>query len=46
MFENMKEEKARGKILELVKEYCESYHNKKEYQRSFFLLISLFAVSS
>ena len=33
MFENMKEEKARGKILELVKEYCESYHNKKEYQK-------------
>lgn len=31
MFENMSEQEARAEILELVREYCKSYHNKKEY---------------
>ncbi len=30
MFENMTEEQARKQILELVNEYCDSYHNKKK----------------
>lgn len=30
MFEQMQEEQARQKILEMVKEYCDTYHNKKE----------------
>ncbi len=30
MFENMTEEQARRQILELVNEYCDSYHNKKK----------------
>ncbi len=30
MFENMTEEQARKHILELVSEYCDSYHNKKK----------------
>ncbi len=33
MFENMNEEKAREEILGLVKEYCETYHNRKEYRK-------------
>ncbi len=30
MFEGMNEEKAREKILELVGEYCDTYHNNKK----------------
>ncbi len=30
MFENMKEEQAKGKILEMVAEYCNTYHNQKK----------------
>lgn len=30
MFENMSEEQARTQILELVKEYCGTYHNRKK----------------
>ena len=33
MFENMTEKEAKKVILEMVKEYCESYHNKKEYKK-------------
>ena len=31
MFENKTELQARAEILEMVREYCNSYHNKKEY---------------
>ncbi len=31
MFENKSEIQARGEILDIVKEYCEKYHGKKEY---------------
>lgn len=31
MFENKNEQEARLEILELVKEYCNTYHRKKEY---------------
>ena len=31
MFENKTEQEARTEILELVKEYCNTYHNTKEY---------------
>lgn len=30
MFENKTEEKAREEILDMVKEYCETYHNRKK----------------
>ncbi len=33
MFENKTEQEARLEILELVKEYCNTYHNAKEYKR-------------
>lgn len=33
MFENKSEQQAREEILGLVKEYCDTYHNKKEYHR-------------
>ena len=32
MFENKTELEAREQILTLVKEYCDTYHNKKEYK--------------
>ena len=32
MFENKTEVEAREEILALVKEYCERFHNQKEYQ--------------
>ncbi|HZK53589.1 MAG TPA: lipopolysaccharide biosynthesis protein RfbH [Desulfosporosinus sp.] len=32
MFENMTEAKAREEILGMVKEYCDSFHNKKAYK--------------
>lgn len=31
MFENKSEQEARKEILEIVKEYCNTYHNGKEY---------------
>lgn len=31
MFENMTEQQAREQILDQVKAYCDTYHNKKEY---------------
>lgn len=31
MFENIAEEQAKQEILELVKEYCEKFHNREEY---------------
>ena len=31
MFDNMTEKEARASILELVKEYCDRYHNQKAY---------------
>lgn len=31
MFENKTELQARKEILEMIREYCNSYHNKKEY---------------
>ena len=34
MFENKTEEKAKEEILEMVREYCQTYHNhKKEYSK-------------
>lgn len=30
MFENMSEKEARDQILEMVKDYCDTYHNKKK----------------
>ena len=33
MFENMSEKEAREQILELVSEYCDTYHKKKEYKK-------------
>lgn len=30
MFENLTEQQAKDQILELVKQYCETYHNKKK----------------
>ncbi len=33
MFDNMSEEQARSRILDLVKEYCDTYHNnRKDFQ--------------
>ncbi len=32
MFDNMAEQQAKGEILNLVKEYCERFHNQKEYK--------------
>lgn len=32
MFENKTQTEARDEILSLVKEYCDTYHNKKEYK--------------
>ena len=32
MFENKTQSEARDEILALVKEYCDTYHNKKEYK--------------
>jgi len=32
MFENMSESQARESILEQVREYCKTFHNKKEYK--------------
>ncbi|HVI39237.1 MAG TPA: lipopolysaccharide biosynthesis protein RfbH [Anaerovoracaceae bacterium] len=32
MFKNMNEKEARTKILEMVEEYCNQYHKKKEYE--------------
>ncbi len=32
MFENMTEQQARDQILDLVSEYCDRYHKKKEYR--------------
>ena len=29
MFDNKTEQEARQEILDLVKEYCDTYHNKK-----------------
>ena len=31
MFENKTEQQAREDILKLVEEYCDTFHNKKEY---------------
>ena len=33
MFENHTEAEARAKILHLVREYCETYHQRKPYQK-------------
>lgn len=33
MFENKSEQQAKEEILGLVKKYCDTYHNKKEYHR-------------
>ena len=33
MFENKSEKDAREEILELIKEYCNTYHRKKEYTK-------------
>lgn len=33
MFENKTEAQAKQDILELVKEYCDTFHNKKEYRK-------------
>ena len=33
MFENMTECQARNSIIEMVKEYCNAYHQKEEYER-------------
>ena len=33
MFENKTQTEARDEILSLVKEYCDTYHNKKEYKK-------------
>ena len=33
MFENMTESQARNSIIEMVKEYCDTYHQKKDYVR-------------
>ena len=33
MFENMTEIEARQKILNLVKQYCDKYHNVKQYKK-------------
>lgn len=33
MFENMTEGQARNSIIEMVKEYCDTYHQKKDYAR-------------
>lgn len=33
MFENKTEEQAKTEILSMVKEYCDTYHNKKEYKK-------------
>lgn len=33
MFENMTEKDAKNEILEMVREYCKTYHNKKEYKK-------------
>lgn len=33
MFENKTEQQARETILKLVEEYCDTYHNQKEYRR-------------
>ena len=32
-FEGKEESKAREEILALVEEYCDRYHNKKEYKK-------------
>lgn len=32
MFENMTEQQARDEILNMVGQYCDTYHKKKEYQ--------------
>ena len=32
MFDNMAEQQAEGEILNLVKKYCERFHNQKEYK--------------
>lgn len=32
MFENKTEEQAKQEILNLVAEYCDKFHNQKEYQ--------------
>jgi len=32
MFENKTEQQAKQEILELVKEYCDTYHNQKKYE--------------
>ena len=32
MFENKNEQQAREEILGLVKEYCDTFHKKKEYR--------------
>ena len=31
MFENKTEQQAKDEILKMVAEYCDTYHNKKEY---------------
>ena len=31
MFENKTEQQAKEEILKMVAEYCDTYHNKKEY---------------
>ena len=33
MFENKTEQQARNEILKMVEEYCDSYHNQKEYKQ-------------
>lgn len=33
MFENKTEQQARNEILQLVKEYCDIYHNQRKYKR-------------
>ncbi len=33
MFENKTENEAKNEILEMVREYCRTYHNKKEYKK-------------
>ena len=42
MFEEMTEQQAREQILEMTRNYCEKYHNKKKpyhYTHVFIMLI-------
>lgn len=33
MFDNMTESEARGQVLAMVSEYCDTYHNKEQYKK-------------